>query len=86
MSFNFLNQLPSPEEIKKEYPLPEKLAQIKKERDAMESGGTARHHHTDAAVVDKKRGRSSALSTATRQQGNERKVHKGNVFGTESRG
>ena len=26
------------------------------------------------------------LSTATRQQGNERKVHKGNVFGTESRG
>lgn len=30
MSFNFLNQLPSPEEIKKEYPLPEKLAQIKK--------------------------------------------------------
>ena len=32
----------------------------KKERDAMESGGTARHHHTDAAVVDKKRGRSSA--------------------------
>ena len=60
MSFNFLNQLPSPEEIKKEYPLPEKLAQIKKERDAMESGGTARHHHTDAAVVDKKRGRSSA--------------------------
>ena len=44
MSFNFLNQLPSPEEIKKEYPLPEKLAQIKKERDAMESGGTARHH------------------------------------------
>lgn len=34
MSFNFLNQLPSPEEIKKEYPLPEKLAQIKKERDA----------------------------------------------------
>lgn len=59
---------------------------IKKERDAMESGGTARHHHTDAAVVDKKRGRSSALSTATRQQGNERKVHKGNVFGTGSRG
>ena len=34
MSFNFLNQLPSPEEIKKEYPLTEKLAQIKKERDA----------------------------------------------------
>ena len=34
MSFNFLNQLPSPEEIKKENPLPEKLAQIKKERDA----------------------------------------------------
>ena len=33
---------------------------IKKERDAMESGRTARHHHTDAAVVDKKRGRSSA--------------------------
>ena len=34
MSFQFLNQLPSPAEIIKEYPLPEKLVQIKKERDA----------------------------------------------------
>ncbi|MGN0341318.1 MAG: 3-deoxy-7-phosphoheptulonate synthase [Roseburia sp.] len=34
MSFQFLNQLPSPAEIIKEYPLPERLAQIKKERDA----------------------------------------------------
>lgn len=47
---------------------------IKKERDAMESGRTARHHHTDAAVVDKKRGRSSApfnrnaTSRATRER------------------
>lgn len=34
MSFQFLNQLPSPAEIIKEYPLPEKLVEIKKERDA----------------------------------------------------
>lgn len=34
MSFQYLNQLPSPEEIVREYPLPEKLAQLKKKRDA----------------------------------------------------
>ena len=34
MSFKFLNQLPSPADIIKEYPLPEELVQIKKERDA----------------------------------------------------
>lgn len=34
MSFQYLNQLPSPEEIVREYPLPEKLAQLKKQRDA----------------------------------------------------
>lgn len=34
MSFQFLNQLPSPEEIIREYPMPQKLAQLKKERDA----------------------------------------------------
>lgn len=34
MSFTYLNQLPSPADIIKEYPLPESLAQIKKERDA----------------------------------------------------
>lgn len=34
MSFQYLNQLPSPEEIIREYPMPEKLAQLKKERDA----------------------------------------------------
>lgn len=34
MSFQYLNQLPSPAEILKEYPLPEDLARIKKERDA----------------------------------------------------
>lgn len=34
MSFQYLNQLPSPAEILKEYPLPEELARIKKERDA----------------------------------------------------
>ncbi|MCI5621214.1 MAG: 3-deoxy-7-phosphoheptulonate synthase [Lachnospiraceae bacterium] len=34
MSFKFLDQLPSPADIIKEYPLPEKLIQIKKERDA----------------------------------------------------
>lgn len=33
MSFTFLNQLPSPEEIKKEYPLSDKLKALKKERD-----------------------------------------------------
>lgn len=35
-------------------------ARDKKERDEIESGGTARHRYADAAVVDKKRGRSSA--------------------------
>ncbi|MBR1390254.1 MAG: 3-deoxy-7-phosphoheptulonate synthase [Lachnospiraceae bacterium] len=34
MSFQYLNQLPSPAEILKEYPLPEDLTRIKKERDA----------------------------------------------------
>ena len=33
MSFQFLNQLPSPEEIKTQYPLPSALADLKKERD-----------------------------------------------------
>lgn len=35
MSFTFLNQLPSPAEIKREFPLSEELKQLKKERDAM---------------------------------------------------
>ena len=35
MSFTFLNQLPSPEEIKKNYPLSPELAALKKKRDAM---------------------------------------------------
>ena len=35
MSFTYLNQLPTPEEIKKEYPLSDKLTALKKERDAM---------------------------------------------------
>lgn len=35
MSFTFLKQLPSPEEIKREYPLSERAAQIKKERDKL---------------------------------------------------
>lgn len=33
MSFKFIRELPSPDEIKKEYPVPVKLAQIKAERD-----------------------------------------------------
>lgn len=35
MSFTYLNQLPTPEEIKKDYPLSDKLIALKKERDAM---------------------------------------------------
>ena len=35
MSFTFLNQLPSPEEIKRDFPFPEKLQALKKERDRM---------------------------------------------------
>ena len=35
MSFIFLNQLPSPAEIKRDFPLSEELKQLKKERDAM---------------------------------------------------
>lgn len=35
MSFTYLKQLPSPTEIKKQYPLPEKLAALKAERDKM---------------------------------------------------
>ncbi len=33
MSFTFLNQLPSPAEIKRDFPLSEELKQLKKERD-----------------------------------------------------
>lgn len=33
MSFHFLNQLPTPAEIKRDYPLPQKLQELKKERD-----------------------------------------------------
>ncbi len=35
MSFKFLNQLPSPEEIKKQYPLSKELAELKASRDKM---------------------------------------------------
>ena len=35
MSFTFLNQLPTPEEIKRNYPLTPELAELKKQRDAM---------------------------------------------------
>lgn len=35
MSFTYLNQLPSPEEIRKEYPLADNLKALKAERDAM---------------------------------------------------
>lgn len=34
MSFEFVKKLPTPEEIKEEYPVPEHLAKIKEERDA----------------------------------------------------
>ena len=33
MSFQFLNKLPSPEQVKTEYPLPAELAELKKRRD-----------------------------------------------------
>ena len=33
MSFTFLNELPSPEEIKRDYPLSDKLKALKKQRD-----------------------------------------------------
>ena len=33
MSFQFLNQLPTPEDIKRDYPLSDELKQLKKERD-----------------------------------------------------
>ena len=35
MSFTYLNQLPSPEDFRKEYPLVEKFQKIKVERDEM---------------------------------------------------
>ena len=35
MSFEFIRKLPAPEEIKEQYPVPENLAKIKAERDAM---------------------------------------------------
>lgn len=34
MSFEFIKKLPTPEEILREYPLPEKLVEVKKKRDA----------------------------------------------------
>ena len=33
MSFTFLNELPSPAEIKHDYPLSDKLKELKKQRD-----------------------------------------------------
>ena len=33
MSFTFLNQLPTPAEIKRDYPFPKQLQELKKERD-----------------------------------------------------
>ena len=33
MGFEFIKKLPTPAEIKQQYPVPEKVAQIKKERD-----------------------------------------------------
>ena len=57
-------------------------ARDKKERDAIESGGAARHQ----LLSTRKEDGHQPLSAATRQQGNERKVHKDNVFGAESRG
>lgn len=33
MSFQYVSQLPTPEEIRKEFPVPEKLAELKKQRD-----------------------------------------------------
>ncbi|MDY3795170.1 MAG: 3-deoxy-7-phosphoheptulonate synthase, partial [Agathobacter sp.] len=35
MSFTFLNQLPSPAEIKERFPISKKLVELKKHRDAM---------------------------------------------------
>ena len=35
MSFTFLNQLPTPDEIKRDYPLSPELKELKKQRDAM---------------------------------------------------
>ena len=34
MSFEFVKKLPTPDEIRSEYPVPEHLAKIKEERDA----------------------------------------------------
>ncbi|MCD7709208.1 MAG: 3-deoxy-7-phosphoheptulonate synthase, partial [Clostridiales bacterium] len=34
MSFSFLNKLPTPDEIKRDYPFPAELAELKKRRDA----------------------------------------------------
>lgn len=33
MSFEFIRKLPTPDEIRKEYPMPEKLVRLKEERD-----------------------------------------------------
>ena len=35
MSFKYLKQMPTPEEVKRELPLPEKYQKLKKERDAV---------------------------------------------------
>ena len=35
MSFTFLNQLPTPAQIKEEYPLSKELTELKAKRDAM---------------------------------------------------
>ena len=35
MGFHFIKKLPTPDEIRREYPLSEKVSKIKEERDAM---------------------------------------------------
>ena len=34
MSFEFIKKLPTPDEIRKEYPMPEKLTRLREERNA----------------------------------------------------
>ena len=53
MSFTFLNQLPTPAQIKEEYPLSKELTELKAKRDAMISDVICglRIHFCD--VVDK---------------------------------
>ena len=61
MSFTFLNQLPSPAEIKERFPISKELVELKKQRDAMISDIMSA---TISAVLQRYRKMSKTVSSS----------------------